>query len=385
MSQPVVRKNKRVVLVGPILPFRGGIAQHTTMLHRALRPRVDLLTLSYTRQYPAALFPGASDRDPGYLGHVEPGVDYVLDSLNPASWWQSARRIAAHDPDLIIIPWWTVYWAVCYRSLIAMLGSHKHSLLLLCHNVFDHEESLLKTMLARSVLRRSGRFLVHTHAEADRLKAAMPKADVVVKAHPIYDHFPASTEVLPRRARTELLFFGFVRPYKGLDLLLDALKLLSCEDLFLSIVGEFWQGLDETRRQVARLGLQHRVEIVANYVTEEQASNFFQRADCVVLPYRSATGTGVIPLAYHYNKPVIVTRVGGLPNLVSEGKTGLVVEPDSPVALADAIRHCHELGVKPEDFTAQKMAMSWGAYAQALIDGRAEEVYDDKLESCKSG
>jgi hypothetical protein len=150
--------DKRIVLIAPILPFRGGIAQHATMLKRALAEKSDLLALSYSRQYPGWLFPGESDQDPDYVDYQEPKTQYLLDSLNPISWWRSAKRVTAFDPDLIILPWWTVYWAPCYWVLIRLLGPvYRRRLLFLCHNVVDHEEGVLKRLASFAVLHRSSR------------------------------------------------------------------------------------------------------------------------------------------------------------------------------------------------------------------------------------
>src|SRR5690606_3346166 len=157
-----------------------------------------------------------------------------------------------------------------------------------------------------------------------------------VHPHPTFDGYPAPERHLPRRAPLELLFFGFVRPYKGLDTLLHAMTLLRDTGVFRSVVGEFWRGAAEARRMIHAHGLSSRVERVSRYVPDEEAAQYFSRSDVVVLPYHSATGSGVIPLAYHYGKPVIATQVGGLPDVVVDGDTGLLVEARSAADLAKA-------------------------------------------------
>ena len=358
-----------VALIGPVLPFRGGIAQHTTMLHRALRETADVRTVSFTRQYPPWLFPGKSDRDPQCEGHVEPGVEYLIDSLNPRTWRAALQRCLAHEPEAVIIPWWTVYWAPCFRYLAGALRRADIDVIFLCHNVVEHESAWWKNRLTLSVLRQGTHHVVHSREGGRHLKSAISTAHVSFYPHPIYDRFPAAEGSLARRSPLELLFFGFVRPYKGLDLLLEAMADLKDTDVRLTVVGEFWEGHEQIERQIHELGLEDRVDLVARYVDDAEAAEYFDRADAVVLPYRSATGTGIIPLAYHYEKPVLVTDVGGLPDVVSDGETGLIVEPNSPGSLATAVRQLDQT-----DLTAMKTAirqykqqMTWRGLAEHVL------------------
>ncbi len=360
---------KRVVLIGPILPFRGGIAQHTTMLHRTIADGHSLLTLSFSRQYPKWLFPGASDRDPEYAGHEEPGVDYVIDSVNPLTWIRAVRRIVDFQPDIVVFPWWTIYWVPCFGVMVHRLRSHRLPIAFFCHNVVEHEAAAWKTALSRLVLRMGDRFVVHTHEDAVNLQALLPGSEVAIQAHPIYDQYPAPVGNLGARRPLELLFYGFVRPYKGLDLLIDALARLDDPSIQLTIAGEFWDGEDTILERIEQLGLSDRIEVLARYHSDQETAELFARADAVVLPYRSATGSGVVPVAYHYNKPVVVTRVGGLPDVVVDGETGLVVPANDAEALASALaslsrEQCEGMRPAIEQF---KKSLTWDALAGALI------------------
>lgn len=329
----------RLALFGPVLPYRGGIAQHTTMLLRALRDLADVEAFSFSRQYPRLIFPGESDRDPAFEGHEEPGVRYVVDSVNPLTWRSAARRAACSRPAAAFMPWWTFFWAPCFGYIAGFLRRRGIPVVFLSHNVVDHESAGWKASLARGVLRHGGAHVVHTASDEVKLKALLGD-DVLVarRAHPMYAQFPPSRGTLPRRAALELLFFGFVRLYKGLDVLVEAMGLLRDEDVRLTIAGEFWAGSEATQMRLGELGVAEKVEVLDGYLAEDQVAELFGRADAVVLPYRSGTGSGVIGLAYSYGKPVVVTRVGGLPDVVSDGETGFVVEPESPEALADAMR-----------------------------------------------
>lgn len=359
----------RVALIGPILPFRGGIAQHTTMLHRTLGQVADLTTLSFSRQYPRRLFPGESDSDPSFAGYREPGVEYIADSLAPRTWRRTLARLIQGKPELVVIPWWSVFWAPCFAYLGHGLRRRGIPVVFLCHNVVDHEAAWWKQALTRSVLRLGSAFVVQSREDETELRQMLPAARVLFRPHPVYTQFPGAHGSLPRRASLELLFFGFVRPYKGLDTLLDAMALLKDRDVRLTIAGEFWIGREETEARIRSLGLARSIEVVPRYLTDVEAAEYFQRADVVVLPYNTATGSGVVGLAYRYGKPVVVTRVGGLPDVVAEGRTGLVVPPGSPAELAAAIVEAGGMrGPDTRDAIDTLVAsLGWEAFAEAIL------------------
>jgi glycosyltransferase involved in cell wall biosynthesis len=360
----------RMGLIGPTLPYRSGIAQHTTMLHRALRSKTELTTLSFTRQYPGWLFPGESDRDPFHEGHREPGVEYLIDSLDPRTWARAVKRLRQAEVEAVVVPWWTVYFAPCFSYFKAAFRRQGLPLVFLCHNVIEHEAALYKTLLSKLVLSGARGYCVQSRAEAGKLTRMLPRARVLVHPHPLYDQFPPAQQELPRRANLELLFFGIVRPYKGLDVLLEAMALLERKDVQLSVVGEFWRDKEPTLKRIAELDIDGRVEVVPRFVSEQEAADYFARADAIVLPYRSASGTGIIPMAYHYGKPVIATRIGGLEDAVSDGKTGFLVDPESPRALAAAIDRVSgaELRALRPQIDAFKASMTWEGLADVLIE-----------------
>ncbi len=328
---------KRVTLIGPTLPFRGGIAQHTTLLHRALRSNCELETISFSRLYPKWLYPGASDVDASYEGYEEPGVCYQLDSIHPSTWMAASDRIIERRTELLILPWWTVFWSLNYWYLARKLRG-KVPVLFLCHNVYDHNAKFFSSFLARKVLSKGQYFFTHSKAEKAKLAEIAPGRKSIVAPHPAYSQFPSSQKTLNRRASLELLFFGFVRPYKGLPHLIEAVSKLGDLDLHLTVAGEFWDGSESVRALIRELGISARVEIKSTYISEGEAADVFERADVVVLPYLSATSSGVIPLAYRYGRPVIASRVGGIPDVVTEGVTGFLVPPGDSDSLAASIR-----------------------------------------------
>ena len=361
----------RIVLVGPVLPLRSGIAQHTTMLHRALASKCDLKTLSFARQYPNWLYPGRDQTEPGLDDYREAGVEYDINGLNPLTWRTAVRRILAFAPDAVIIPWWTVYWAPWSRFLAAGMRAAGTQVVFVAHNVVDHETAAWKRWLTRHVLGAGDHILVHTHAaEEDLTRLLGGVLEVSVHPHPIYSQFPADIPSPPRRAALELLFFGFVRDYKGLDVLLKALAGLDRSDWHLSIVGEFWKAREAICRvDIERLGLAERIELVPRYVTATEAARYFGRADLVVLPYRHSSGTGIVPLAYHYNKPVVVSNIGALAETVRNGRTGWLFDEGSPNSLRETLapRSAQETTAMATAITELKTLWTWDNLAETLL------------------
>lgn len=359
----------RVTIIGPTLPYKGGIAQYTSLLHRHVCKSADSLTISFARQYPKWLYPGNSDRDPEYSGYEEKGVNYLLDSINPLTWLKALKLIRSYQPELVIIPWWTVFWGPCFGLIARSLRRSNIQIAFICHNVIEHESAKWKLMVSRYVLSQGDHFVVHTLEDKHNLDRLLPNSTISVNPLPIFTNFPPAKESLPRRKSLELLFYGFIRPYKGLDVLIDAMGKLRRADIALTIAGEFWSGEDEIKTRITELGLDSQIELLPQYHTEAETAELFDRADVVVLPYRSATGSGIIPIAYHYNKPVIVTRVGGLPDMVLESSTGFIISPNDPSALATAILKCSRDKSKTMRSAIKefKLQLSWEHFTSELL------------------
>lgn len=355
----------RVALVAPLRPFRGGIAQHATEFRRALAARTELLTVSYSSLYPRWLYPGASDREPGAEGHREPGVWYGLGSLNPITWIVALRRILAHGPACVILVWWTAFLAPALTFVARGLARNRVPVVIFCQNVMDHERSPVKRWLARRLLRLGSAFVVQSSASADELRTVVPGARVEMCPHPVFQDIPPATRPLPRRARIELLFFGLVRSYKGLDVLADAMSRLGDEDVFLTVAGEWWMKDDALRERLLASG---RVEILDRYIPLDEAAALFERADAVVLPYREASGSGVIPFAYRLGRPVIASRAGGLPDAVEDGVSGMLVPVGDAAALAAAVRRLPAEGpALREGVRAVSLKMGWDGLVEKVL------------------
>lgn len=359
----------RIALIGPVLPFRGGVAQYTTQLHRALAGKCALRTISYHRQYPAWLYPGKSDREPGNASCREPGVEYILDAVNPLSWRRAAHTVTENRCDLAVFDWWTLFWAPAIALMAHSLRRRGVRVAFLCHNLFDHGSGMVKRKLAELLLSPADTYLVHSTEQKKALESMFPGKTVAMHPIPPYDQFPPSCARLPKRGRMELLFFGFIRPYKGLDVLVDALARLNDPHVYLTVVGEPWVPADELRKHIAAKRAPN-IELHLDYVDDTHAAEFFGRADLVVLPYLSASGSAVAAMAFHYGCPILATRTGGFPDVIIEGETGFLVAPGSVDALANTIRRLTRtrLEAMREHVHAQKKHFTWNSLADRIVE-----------------
>jgi len=330
MKQPIV-------IVGPIAPFRGGIAQYNTELLRALNAgnTTPAVCISFERQYPAWLYPGQSDLDPALAGHKEERTLYLLDSTSIGSWHSCAAEIIKMQPRAVLFHWWTVFFLPSFVYIAVMLRRRRIPVGLICHNLTDHDASWIKKRISNLMPRLADGFVVHSREHQVVLASSWPQKPITRYPIPTYSSFPRPLGALPRRGRLELLFFGFIRPYKGLDVLLAALAQLDDREIFLTVVGEHWAEKDALHAQAAEVP---NVELHLEYCADKDVSEFFARADMVVLPYRSATGSAVASVATAFCRPILATRVGGLPDVVEDGVTGILVPPSDSRAIAEAIR-----------------------------------------------
>jgi glycosyltransferase involved in cell wall biosynthesis len=226
------------------------------------------------------------------------------------------------------------------------------------------------------VLKKGDHFIVHSKEDIENLKEMIPNADVRENFHPTYEIFHHGSVTKEKAQRqigisgNTLLFFGFVRPYKGLKYLIDAMPIINKHlDINLLIVGEFWEGVDEYRRQIEGLGVEKTIIILNRYVPNEEVELYFAASDVVVLPYISATGSGIVQAAFGCNKPVITTTVGCLSDVVDHGKTGYLVPPKSPQAIADAVLSFYKNGRHDEfvnSIVKDKKKFSWDRMVETI-------------------
>jgi glycosyltransferase involved in cell wall biosynthesis len=369
----------KIAIIGPTYPFRGGISQYTTLLAEQLRQSREVLFVSFRNQYPRFLFPGRTQLDES-LQPILTDNERLLSFADPLSWRRSARRIVDFGPDALIISWVNPILALQFRYVSGQVRRKlpQTRVVFWCHNVALHEKVPFAKTLTRIALRHGDHFIVsYQEARADLLRL-LPGSDVSV-AHlpqlPVFDSGDTREEArralgVPQDAQV-VLHFGFVRPYKGLVHLIRALPRAARQvpGLRLLVVGEFWGGSQGYRDEVEQLGVQDLVTIVDRYVPNEEVGRYFEAADIVVLPYETASGSGIVQIAYSFGKPVVTTSVGALAEVVDEGKTGYLVPPCEPEALADAITGFFQAGAL-EDFARniERFAerFSWDSFVDML-------------------
>lgn len=361
----------KICLIAPIPPFRGGIAKYCYSLAQELEKRHDLLLLSYKRQYPELLYGKKNQIDTNIsrenIALEFKQLSYDIDSASIPSWRATSKEIAEFDPDLVILPWWVTYWAPMYAYLISSLKKKGIKVVFICINVFEHEDNALKKSVTKFILSRADSIIVHSEQEKSSLLEFNPKAAVKKHLLPLFEYDIDATFKPDTKFR--LLFFGFVRPYKGLDVLLNAVAILKDYDISLEIVGEFWNNKNEHIKRIKELGISGKVTIVDTYVPNNEMSQYFSRADLVVLPYRKTITSGVIATAYGFKKPVLATNVGGFYEVIQDGYTGKIVTPDDPQTLADGIlwflaNKQIDFAENISTFTAQHM--SWSSLVDTI-------------------
>jgi glycosyltransferase involved in cell wall biosynthesis len=341
----------KIDLIGPSYPFRGGISYYTTLLFKHLKAKHQTHFYGFRRQYPRFLFPGKTDREESRFFLRQAEFQPILDALNPLTWLKTAKHIIRDRPALTIFPWWIMYWAPQYLTMIFLIKIFsKTKILFICHNVAEHEANSLKTAVSRFVLSQGDCFIVHSGQEKENLKALTGKSRITVAHHPTYDVF--NTAAMPKKSAREklgfsdekiILFFGFVRRYKGLLYLIEALPLILARlKVRLLIVGEFWQDKKRCLQLIRKTGVEQHVTVIDRYVPNEDMPGYFYASDLVILPYTSVTGSGLLQLAYAFGRPVVTTTIGDFPEIVADKKTGFLVAPRSAKGIADAVVDFYE-------------------------------------------
>ena len=373
---------KKIVVIGPVYPYKGGISHYTGLLVRSLAKKYDTVCYSYSLQYPKLLFK-REQKDYTNKSFMVEGTKYVINTANPFNWGKSAKLIREEKPDLVIVSWWHPYFAPCYQALTARLKGIP--LAFLCHNVLPHERFPLDSMLSRGTLKRAAFAIVHSEGDKADLNSLLPKVKVCKQVHPTYNAFKMKD--MPRSEARQLLklheetpmilFFGYVRKYKGLDILINAMAGSSVRPL-LYVVGDFGKDKEEYLKLIEDKGISDIVRIEDGYVPDTEVEKYFAAADLCVCPYRSATQSGIVQIAYGFGLPVIVTAVGGLPEVVDDGRTGYVVAPEDPEALKAAIDRYFTEG-RQQEFTenvkAESRRFSWDRMVET-IEGAYEEICD---------
>jgi glycosyltransferase involved in cell wall biosynthesis len=370
----------KVALLGPTYPYRGGISHYTTLLARAFARGHETHVISFSRLYPGLLFPGATQFDASEDSLKPPApAERMLDSVLPWTWRRTGLHLRAMRPDLLVVPWWHPFFGPSLGTAArAARRGNAPKRIFLCHNVEPHEGTPLDRWLGAYGLGAADGFLVHARAEEARLRPRAGGRPIRVHPHPTYEIFSreqpareAARAAIGAEGRV-ILFFGYVRAYKGLADLLEALRIARASSWDrLYVVGEFYEPRAQYEAALRDPAIAAKTTIVDRYVANEEVAGYFAAADVVVLPYRSATGSGIAQVAYGAGVPVIATRTGGLDEVVEDGVSGLLVDPSDPPALARAIERFFDEGLGPglrEGVARARGRYTWEALVDALVD-----------------
>jgi glycosyltransferase involved in cell wall biosynthesis len=375
-----VAQPRKCIIIGPAFPLRGGIAQLNESLSEQLTAMgIQNVIYSFSLQYPSIFFPGetqheASDRKPPAGIHIKA----TINSVNPFTWWDTARKIAAEKPDMIVVRFWLPFMAPALGSILKQLRKRlKVPVVGLLDNVVPHEKRMGDKRLTRFFLDQCDAFVVMSSTVMKELSQFDTQKPRVLLYHPIYDHFGEKVDKLAARKHLSLasdakviLFFGIIRKYKGLKLLLEAIsKMPDKHRLKLVVAGEFYEDRAIYTRLIEKLKLQGNVLVNAGFVDKYKVKFYFCAADIVAQPYLSATQSGVTQIAYHFEAPMLVTNVGGLPEMVAHNKVGYVCAPDRDDIARSLSAYFNE--DRYEEFCSnireEKKRFSWEHFANGIV------------------
>lgn len=371
--------SKKVIIIGPAHPLRGGLASFDERLARQFQQEgFDTTIYTFSLQYPNFLFPGTTQ----YSSEPAPNdikIKVCINSVNPLNWLSIGNELKNLEPILIVVRYWLPFMGPCLGTILRQVKKNKKTkVVCIADNVIPHEKRPGDKPFTQYFFKPIDAFITMSEKVMQDLRQFTQKpAQQVV--HPLYDNFG---EALPKPAARKhlglpehekiILFFGFIRKYKGLDLLLESMRLLNLQhstlNIKLLIAGEFYEDKQPYEQQIEQLGIANLLILKTDFIADSEVKFYLSAADFVIQPYKNATQSGVTPLAYHFNKPMLVTNVGGLPDLVPDKKVGLVAEPNAE-AIANKIVELYALGEAyflPQ-LLEEKKKYSWSVLTQTIL------------------
>ena len=367
----------RIALLSSFYPYRGGISQFNASLFNELGRKHEVKAFNFKRQYPEFLFPGKTQ----YVTEDDEATPIestaLLDTANPFTYPVACKAVRDWKPDLLLISYW-MSWFAPSLGYIARHLNKRCKVVSILHNVIPHEPKFFDSPLTRYFLKGCSGHVTLCEEVASDLMRLDPKADRIVLFHPIYTHFGKN---LPREeaeqklgllpGKKNLLFFGLIRKYKGLDILLNAFS--SLDDSYqLIVAGEPYGSFQPYQELIDKSPAKDRIRLFTRYIKDSEVKNFFSAADLVVLPYRSATQSGISAISFHFEVPMVVTDVGGLRETIGDSGTGLVANTPDAESIAEEIRRYFSdpnLQVLCSNaIRAEKERLSWKSFANKLID-----------------
>jgi glycosyltransferase involved in cell wall biosynthesis len=368
--------NQKVIIIGPAHPLRGGLASFNERLARQFQQEQDTVSIyTFSLQYPGFLFPGTTQYS------SEPAPDDIrikvrINSISPFNWIKVGQELKKLRPDIVVVRYWLPFMGPSLGTILHIAKTNKHTkVVCIADNIIPHELRLGDKQFTQYFIKAIDAFITMSAKVMNDLKKFSNKpAQQVV--HPLYDNFGEGIGKREARAYLGLpasekiiLFFGFIRKYKGLDILFEAMKILKERNagVKLLVAGEFYEDEKPYQEQISKLGIPDIIYMHTTFIEDSRVKYYLSAADFVIQPYRNATQSGVTPLAYHFEKPMLVTNVGGLPALVPDEKVGVVAEPNAR-DIADKILKLYRLG---ESYflpylREEKQRYSWAVLTQTI-------------------
>ncbi|MFZ1379479.1 MAG: glycosyltransferase family 4 protein [Saprospiraceae bacterium] len=358
---------KKIAIIGPNYPYRGGNSLFIGHLCVALQKDFELVIINYSLLYPELLFPGKTqyDKSNEVVKEIRDlKTERILNSINPISWYKTAKRIDSFEPDLIVFDWWQPFFGPCHYAVSSLLKKkYKDKILFITENVVSHESRFIDRFLTKIGLSNASKFLVLSNKVKEEIASKYPSKIVYKSELPIYNCYDTNKALNGNSIREKfgfkesdrvLLFFGYIRHYKGLDILIEALSILRKTDpsYKLLVAGESYEDEKIYLNRIYELKLKDAVVMENKFISNEDVGEYFYASDLVVLPYRTATQSGILNMAYGFLKPVVITNVGGLAEFVDRNKTGVIVELSEASSVAAGVQSFFDLRQKV-DFTAE--------------------------------
>ncbi|HYM93906.1 MAG TPA: glycosyltransferase [Chitinophagaceae bacterium] len=369
----------KVVIIGPAHPLRGGLATFNQRLAKEfIQSGIDCSIYSFSLQYPSFLFPGKTQ----YTKEAPPEEINILpaiNSINPLNWIKTGNRLKKENPDIIVVRYWLPFMGPALGTILRKVRKNKHTkIICIADNIIPHEKRLGDKSFTKYFLKSCDAFITMSEKVMNDLRIFQKEKLAKLVAHPLYDNFGSVISKAEARKYLNLpkdekiiLFFGFIRKYKGLDLLLQSMadERIKQAGIKLLVAGEFYEDQRPYREMIGKLKIFDQLILRTDFIPDSEVKYYICAADAVIQPYRNATQSGVTPLAYHFEKPMIVNNVGGLPSLVPNEKAGLVVEPE-PKAIADGILKFYQLGENYfiPHLRAEKQKYSWANMVNTIIN-----------------
>ncbi len=366
----------KIVIIGPAHPLRGGLASFNERLAKEFQLQGnEVIIYTFSLQYPEFIFPGTTQ----YSTEPAPkdiNIKVCINSVNPFNWIRTGFRLKKEKADLVVVRYWLPLMGPCLGTLLRIAKQHKNTrVVCIADNIIPHEKRFGDRPFTKYFIQPVNAFITMSEKVLQDLRLIEKNKPARAVLHPLYDNFGEKISTAAARQhlgiesnQKTILFFGFIRKYKGLDILLDAMKLLQGKDIKLLIAGEFYEDQQPYKEQIAQLGIENDLILHTNFIADSEVKYYLCAADVVVQPYRNATQSGVTPLAYHFEKPMIVTNVGGLPSLVPDDKVGLVAEPNA-AAIAEKILLYFTKGEAHfmPHITEEKKKLSWSNLTDTIF------------------